>query len=437
MVKILRTDAPYPMIAQPARNSGYDACVRFAGLALCTILLAGSSSSAQDLATVVYASGFTSPVAVVQDSTDAGVQFVVEQGGRIRVIQNGLVLPTDFLNIDAIVQSGGEEGLLGMALAPNYASSRRFFLYYTDNSGNLVIARFVRSANPLVADATSRVPLRWGGAAGLPYIPHPGASNHNGGQLTFGPDGYLYIGVGDGGGANDAPHNAQNPSQLLGKMLRINTDVPDGDGAGYVVPSDNPFVGNPAVRPEIWSFGLRNPWRFSFDDPAPGGSGALLIGDVGQNAWEEINYEPPATGGRNYGWRNREGAHDNVTSRAPAFLPLRDPIHEYSHNDGRSVTGGYVYRGRALGARHRGRYFFADFYTRVWSFAITVLGTGEGQATDLREHTAEFGGGPRLGFISGFGLDSVGELFLINWTAGTILRVIGPAPTPAGLRIIP
>ena len=287
------------------------------------------SASQAQLHTRQYASGFVSPVAFVQDPTFRAVQYVVEQGGRIRVVQNGAVLATDFLDLMSAIASGGEQGLLGMAFAPDYATSGRFYVNFTDPRGNTVVARFRRSANPLIGDPASRFDLRWGGSSGPSFIAQPFA-NHNGGNLAFGPDGFLYIGMGDGGSANDPGHRAQNPVELLGKMLRIDVNVPDNDPSGYRVPASNPFIGaGPAgTRPEIWSFGLRNPWRYSFDDPRRGGTGALLIGDVGQGLWEEIDYEPPDRGGRNYGWRNREGRHDNVTSLPPAFLPLVDPIHD-------------------------------------------------------------------------------------------------------------
>ena len=223
-------------------------------------------------------------------------------------------------------------------------------------------------------------------------------------------------------------------------MLRIDVNVADTHAIGYQVPADNPFVGGRpvAARPEIWAFGLRNPWRYSFDDPARGGTGALVIGDVGQSAFEEIDYEPSNRGGRNYGWRNREGAHNNVTSRPAAFLPLVDPIHEYDRLSGQSVTGGYVYRGRALGSAYAGRYFFADFVQgRVWSIALTIDGQGEARATGLTEHTAELGGQSQLGNISSFGVDADGELYIVSLTRGAVLSVAGLAPpTPTGLRII-
>lgn len=391
------------------------------------------------LGTSVYASGFSAPLAFVQDPSDATVQYVVEQAGRIRTVRSGTVLGTDFLDLRGTVLSGGERGLLGVAFAPD-AQSGRFFVNFTNQAGHTVVARFRRSADPLVADASSRFDLRWGGAAGPGFIAQP-FSNHNGGHLAFGPDGYLYIGLGDGGSGNDPDHRAQTPSELLGKMLRIDVNVPDTHPAGYQVPSDNPFVsGGPAgTRPEIWSFGLRNPWRYTFDNPALGGTGALLIADVGQSAWEEVNYEPAARGGRNYGWRNREGAHDNVTNLPPAYLPLTDPVHEYGLSGSQSITGGYVYRGRTLGAAYAGRYFFADFVQgRVWSIGLELDAQGEARATGLMEHTAELGGS-QLGNISSFGLDRDGELYIVSHSRGVVLRVTGPLaapPAPTGLRII-
>jgi glucose/arabinose dehydrogenase len=392
------------------------------------VLLAVADSRAQTpLRTRVYASGFSRPIAFVQDPIDRTVQYVVEQGGRIRVVRNEAVLPTDFLNLSTAMVSDGEQGLLGLAFAPDYASSGRFFVNFTNLDGNTVIARFRRSSNPLVADATSRFDLRWGGEGAPRFITQP-FTNHKGGHLAFGPDGFLYIALGDGGSGGDPGHRAQDPMELLGKMLRIDVNVADGHPSGYEVPAGNPFVGT-GTRPEIWSFGWRNPWRYSFDDPARGGTGALLIGDVGQDAWEEINYEPPNRGGRNYGWRNREGAHDYLPSPPPAFQPLTDPIHEYGRSVGAAVVGGHVYRGSALGATYQGRYFFADFVRgRVWSLALIVDSiTGEAQASDVVEHTAELGGNV-LGLISSFGIDADGELYIVSYASGTVRRVLsGPA----------
>lgn len=392
-----------------------------------------------DIRAAVYATGFSSPVALVPHPMDASVHLVVQQGGRIRVVQNSAILPTDFLDLTSVVSSGGERGLLGLAFAPDFTTTRRFFVNFTNAAGHTVVARFRQSGATPTADAATRFDLRWNGPTGAAFITQP-FSNHNGGHLAFGPDGYLYVGLGDGGSGDDPQHLAQTPTSLLGKMLRIDVNVPDEHEIGYRVPPTNPFVssGPPQTRPEIWAFGLRNPWRYNFDPPTLGGTGALLIGDVGQNRFEEISYEPPGRGGRNYGWRNREGAHDHVTSVPPATQPLIDPIHEYDRAAGTSVTGGYVYRGSALPAGYRGRYFFADFTRgRVWSLALVVAPTGEAQASDLREHTAELSNSGTLSTISAFGVDSVGELFIVGYTNGTIFRIVATGPaTPSRLRII-
>jgi glucose/arabinose dehydrogenase len=262
----------------------------------------GTDDVDAQLRTRVQASGFSVPLAYVQDPTDRNVQLVVQQDGHIRAIRNGTVLPNDFLDLSAAIVSGGEQGLLGLAFAPDVATSGRFFVNFTDRSGNTVVARFKRSSDPIAADPGSRFDLHWGGAGGPGFIAQPFA-NHNGGHLVFGPDRYLYVGLGDGGSGNDPAHRAQNPHELLGKMLRIDVNVADSHPSGYEVPADNPFVssGPAGTRPEIWAFGLRNPWRYSFDDPNRGGTGALVIGDVGQNRFEEIDCEPPRRGGRNYG----------------------------------------------------------------------------------------------------------------------------------------
>ena len=384
----------------------------------------------------VYASGFQSPVAFVQDPTDRSIQFVVQQTGRIRVVRNGTVLGTDFLNLTQAIECCGERGLLGLAFAPDYASSGRFFVNFTNTDGDTVVARFNRSSNPLIAESSSRFDLQLEGTRRVITQPF---SNHNGGHLAFGPDGYLYIGLGDGGSGSDPEHRAQNPAELLGKMLRIDINVADSDPFGYRVPSDNPFVGADNTRDEIWAFGLRNPWRYSFDEVTRGGTGALIIADVGQNRFEEINYEPRGAGRRNYGWRNREGMHDHVTSRPLAYEPATDPIFEYGRSDGVSVTGGFVYRGTRLGPTYRGRYFFADYSGRIWSLALTIDTAGEATASDRREHTAELGGTSVLGTISSFGVDADGELYIVGHTNGRIVRLTAPLtapPVPSGLKIV-
>jgi glucose/arabinose dehydrogenase len=282
--------------------------------------------------------GFTQPVAFVQDPSDPTVQYVVQQNGFVRALRNGVVQTPPFLDLTGVVLSGGERGLLGIAFPPDYAASGRFYVYFNVQNGDIVVSRFKRSTgNPLVADPASRFDLRW--SNGLRVIPHSTFGNHNGGNLVFGPDGFLYLGTGDGGGGNDTLNNAQNLGSLLGKILRIDVSVPDSDPAGLRVPPGNPFAASSA--PEIWDIGLRNPWRWSFDDPARGGTGALVIGDVGEGMWEEVDYEPAGRGGNNYGWRVREGAHANI-NEAPAFQPLVDPIFEYQHPTGNSITGGFV-----------------------------------------------------------------------------------------------
>jgi glucose/arabinose dehydrogenase len=372
----------------------------------------------------------------VQDPTDPAVQFVVEQRGRIRAIRNGSVEGADFLDLTAVVRSGGEQGLLGLVFPPDAGLTGRLYVNFTNTESDTVIARFRRSSDPLIADRSSRFDLRWNGSSGPALIRQP-FPNHNGGHLAFGPDGYLYIGLGDGGSSNDPEHRAQNPAELLGKFLRVDVGVPETHPIGYQVPADNPYAASSTTRPEIWSFGWRNPWRYSFDDPSRGGTGALVAGDVGQNAWEEVNYEPRGRGGRNYGWRNREAAHDNVTSLPPAFGPLVDPIHEYDRSAGGSITGGYVYRGAGLPAEHRGRYFLGDFVrSRVWSVALGIEPSGEARASDVREHTADFGGSAQLSNVGSFGVDAAGELYVVSYGRGVILKIIGPPQTPGGLRII-
>ena len=348
---------------------------------ICVVLLGLAATASAQLRLVPFVSGLSAPLEFVQDPSSPAVQYVVQQGGVIRVVQSGVLLPTPFLDVSSFITSGGERGLLGLAFPPDYAASGRFFVNFTNLNGDTVVARFQRSAaNAMVADPTTRFDLRWGGTQRFISQPFP---NHNGGHLVFGPDGYLYVALGDGGSGDDPYNNSQSPSTLLGKLLRIDVSVADTDPNGYQVPGDNPFVGGlpvPAL-PEIWAFGVRNPWKFSFDDPAHGGSGAMLIGDVGQGSYEEVDYQPPGVGGRNYGWHVREGAHAHIAS-APAYTPLIDPVTEYDHSVGSSITGGFVYRGVALGATYRGRYFFADFVAgRIFSTSLFPIGGGEAGAT--------------------------------------------------------
>jgi glucose/arabinose dehydrogenase len=399
---------------------------KLAAAAVCALLAMAAPTQAQVRSELV-ASGFSAPVAFVQDPSDRTVQVVVEQGGRVRVLKSGVVQTQDFLDLSGVVVNAGEMGLLGLAFAPDYLTSRRFFVYFIVHPNGdptqqaTVVARFLRSlTNPLRADPGSRVDLMWPG--GQRFISQP-FTNHKGGNIAFGPDGYLYIGLGDGGSGGDPAHLAQDPTSLLGKMLRLNVGVADADVSGYDIPGTNPFVGQPGVLPEIWAFGLRNPWRWSVDDPAHGGTGAIIIADVGQNLWEEVNFEPAGAGGRNYGWRLREGRHDYDVSR-PAFLtPLSEPMYEYGHSVGHSITGGFVYRGTTMDSTFTGRYFFADVIdNKVWSLGLSIApGTGEATATNLIDHTADLGAAASV--VSSFGVDAGGEIYLVSYSAGAVYRL--------------
>jgi glucose/arabinose dehydrogenase len=378
------------------------------------------AADAQLRATLVV-DGLSKPVGLVQHPLDPTVQIVLEQAGRARVLRAGRI-EGDFLDLRGQTTGTGEQGLLGLAFAPDYGSSGRVFVSFTNVVGDSVVARFVRStSDSLKLDPASRFDLRW--PDGQRVIAQP-FSNHNGGHVAFGPDGYLYLGFGDGGSGDDPGHRAQNPGLLLGKMLRIDVNVSASAPQGYVVPATNPFVHRGGVLGEIWASGLRNPWRWSFDDVALGGTGALVIADVGQESFEEINYEPRDAGGRNYGWRNREGAHEHITTQAPSLAPFTDPILEYPRTSGKSITGGYVYRGRALGASYRGRYFFGDYVSgRIWSVGLAIdPQTREARVTNTIEHSAELS--PAATSISSFGADAQGELYIVTHQ-GRIYRIDG------------
>lgn len=293
-----------------------------------------------------FASNFSNPVELAHAGDDR--LFVVEQGGIIKILNaNGNVNSASFLDIDNIVASGGERGLLGLAFAPDYATSGRFYVNYTNNSGDTVIARYTVSANPDVANTSGTILL----TINQPY------SNHNGGKIAFGQDGYLYIATGDGGSGGDPGNRSQNPNSLLGKILRI-----DVSGATYSIPADNPYVSGGGL-PEIWAIGLRNPWKMSFDSS----NGDLWIADVGQSGYEEINKSVGSgSAGDNYGWRCFEGLHNfNNESSCPPMSATKTPVSEYVYGNGPngfrcSITGGYVYRGTTY-PNFVGKYFFADY----------------------------------------------------------------------------
>jgi glucose/arabinose dehydrogenase len=325
----------------------------------------------------VVAEGLTNPVYLTAPPGDARL-FIVEQPGRIRVYKNGALVPTPFLDITDSVRYGGEEGLLSAAFDPAYATNGRFYVYYTDDRGDIAIARYTATPTADVANAGSHIEVL--------TIPHPGQSNHNGGLAMFGPDGMLYLGTGDGGGGGDPQNNGQNVNSLLGKLLRI-----DVSALPYTTPSTNPFAGGTAGRDEIWAYGLRNPWRYAFDADA----GALYIADVGQGSWEEVNTVSASLAGVNYGWRIMEGAHC-YNAGTCNMSALTQPVHEYGHGDECSITGGFVYRGSAIPGV-RGHYFYSD-YCAGWLKSLRVSG---GSPTDHRDW--EVGD---IGNVLSFGVDA-------------------------------
>jgi glucose/arabinose dehydrogenase len=348
------------------------------------------------LAVQEIASGLSAPLFLASPPGDARL-FVVEQPGRIRLIRDGALLPRPFLDIAPLVGSGGERGLLSVAFHPRYAQNGYFYVNYTDLNGDTRIERYaVDVADPDAADPTSaRLIL----GVDQPY------SNHNGGLVMFGPDGMLYVGMGDGGSGGDPQGNGQSLNTHLGKLLRL--DVDGGDP--YAVPSDNPFFGQPGPRAEIWAIGLRNPWRFSFDAE----SGLLFIGDVGQNAWEEVDVAPADQPALNFGWSVMEGAHClGASSCDQSGLTL--PVHEYPNPDeGCSVIGGYVYRGTAI-PEIAGHYFYSDLCDgRIRSFRYE-----NGTAVDAVTRSVG-----DLGTVLSFGVDDDGELYVLSQN-GRVFRIV-------------
>jgi glucose/arabinose dehydrogenase len=348
---------------------------------------APASINPGDYTLTKIADGLTRPVYLTHADDGSGRLFVIEQRGLIRIIQNGALRPEPFLDIVSRVNSqANERGLLGLAFHPDYAANGLFFVHYSDRNGDTAISRFSVSGDPDRADPNSEALLLW---AEQPY------ANHNGGEIAFGPDGYLYIGLGDGGSAGDPENRAQTMTTLLGKLLRI-----DVNAEPYAIPPDNPYADGRGGLPEIWASGLRNPWRFSFDRA----TGDLYIADVGQNAYEEVSFQPAGSrGGENYGWRFFEGLHP-FKDTPPATLALTAPVAEYSHGEGGcSVTGGYVYRGAALPALN-GVYFFGDYCSGIiWSLQRDTSGAWQRAVfgrTDLS--------------ISSFGEGQAGEVYVLD-----------------------
>lgn len=362
------------------------------------------------------ASGLSRPVAVIQPPGDARL-FVVEQRngttGRIRVYKNGALLATPYLSIPN-VSVDQEQGLLGLAFDPNFQTNFRFYVNYTNAAGDTVVARY--SASSATTDVANTTPTA------ILTIDQPD-TNHNGGSLVFGADGYLYIGMGDGGSQNDPGNRAQNTSNLLGKILRIDVtgdDFPADPAKNYRIPPTNPFAGATPGADEVWSYGWRNPWKWAFDRRLLGGFGGLTVADVGQDTWEEIDYEHENRPGLNYGWRVREGLVE--TGFGGGSGPFTDPIWVYAHNPGCSITGGVLYRGSRLGIANYGRYFFSDFcYSRLMSVRVDIDPlTGVATASDFQDHFT-------LGAnVSSIHADNNGELYFT--TVGGSFRRLNFAP---------
>lgn len=385
-------------------------------MGLATVVTVGyaSGQATSSLSAELVADGFIGPLLVTSPKNDPRL-FVVEQGGRIRIIKDGNVVPTPFLDISARISSSGERGLLGLAFHPDYATNGFFYVDYTDQLGDTIIARFsVDPGNPDLADPSSDLQIL---TVDQPF------SNHNGGMIAFSPnDGFLYIGMGDGGSGNDPGNRAQTiTNQLLGKMLRIDIDsddFPADPDRNYAIPADNPFF-DKTGDDEIWAYGVRNPWRFSFDRD----TGDLWIGDVGQSQNEEVDFQPAnSIGGENYGWRCMEGFRCTGLSGCTCNDPgLTLPIHDYGHNPECSITGGYVYRQTSIPLL-QGTYFFADFCSaKIWSMRFDGNNVSE-----FQERTAEIdpGNGLDIRSINSFGEDADGNLYIVDRTDGEVFRIV-------------
>jgi hypothetical protein len=356
------------------------------------LILIALSVNAQNLAVTPVITGLDQPLGVVH-AGDSRL-FILQQRGTIVIWDGTRVLPTPFLDIRSLVSCCGERGLLGLAFHPQYKTNGILFVYYTNTLGDITISRYRVSSDPDRADATT--------ATVILTINHRQFANHNGGQLQFGPDGYLYAGTGDGGSGGDPSNNAQSRSSLLGKILRLDVST-----VPYSVPASNPF------HDEIWAYGLRNPWRFSFDRA----TGDLWIGDVGQNLYEEIDLQRAASiGGENYGWRRMEGLHCFNPSSGCSDPSFVAPIAEYSHSDGScSVTGGYRYRG--VFTRMKGIYFYGVYCTgMIWGATENANGTWTG--TKMLDTTMS---------ITSFGEDANGELYVVD-QRGVVYRIIDQLP---------
>ncbi len=397
----------------------------FVGIALALVIACAiaSTAAAQSLRGRLVATGFTRLIYAASPPNDLQRMFVVEQTGKIKILRNGSVLATPFLDLGTgglnKIQFAGERGLLGLAFHPNFASNGYVFVnYIAAGSGASVIERYTVSAgNPDVANP----------ASGLVFltVAQP-QDNHNGGCIQFGPDGKLYIGMGDGGGAADtgpghAPvGNGQSLATLHGKILRLDVNLPAPH-----IPPDNPYFGSPNALGEIWHRGVRNPWRWSFDSL----TGEMYLGDVGEAAWEEVSVAPPGAPNLNFGWRCMEGFSCTGLSGCTCnAVALTRPVHAYPGSQGCAVIGGYVYRGSAI-CGLQGTYFFGDYCSsRIWSFRLVG-----GQVTEFVDRTPEIepaGGSVSLATLSSFAVDGAGELYVLDYTDGDIYRIENSVAQP-------
>lgn len=366
---------------------------------VCALLVNSFLLKAQNQLTLIpFSTGYTSPLGV-ENCGDSRI-FILQQSGQIIICDStGKKRSKPFLDISDRIRNGGEQGLLGLAFDPAYLSNGFFYVYYINISGNTQVSRFrVKNGNSNLADT--------GSEKFILQVLQP-FSNHNGGNIHFGPDGYLYIGMGDGGSGGDPNNNAQNTMSLLGKMLRI--DVHHGNP--YAIPATNPFVDSSNYKPEIWALGLRNPWRWSFDAL----TGAMVIGDVGQDNWEEVDFQYPGKGGQNYGWRCYEGAHDYNTSGCKPPSQYISPVYEYPHSDVTgdcSITGGFVYRGGKYPSLY-GKYFFADYCSGIIRSLFMDAKTLIEQDVLDTDNSA----------YTSFGEDHKHELYVTDFSTGSIYQL--------------
>lgn len=378
-------------------QSGQGLCGHTDGMSKLALFLLPAllgTASAQGTARVTFtpvASGVEQVTAITHAGDGSGRLYVAQQGGVIRVMQGGKLVAAPFLDVSGLTRAGGERGLLGLAFDPAYKTNRRVYVHYTDRNGDTVLARYTAAADFSRADPASARTLF---TAKQPY------ANHNGGQLAFGPDGFLYLGLGDGGSGGDPQNNAQNLSSPLGKLLRF-----DVKGTEAKPAAGNPFVSRDGANPNIWAYGLRNPWRFSFDRQ----TGNLVIADVGQNAFEEVDIQPRASkGGENYGWRIREGRTCfEAGCKTTGYV---EPVLVYGRQEGQSITGGYVYRGTAIPAL-KGQYVFADFASgTVWAAPATGKSWTKSTLGDVSSPST-------------FGEDEAGEIYVAEYGSGRILKI--------------